>query len=131
MQTIADVEPDGPDTGRPSLRCLATPGDEWGKALADGLRAFVTDPAPCTCHVGPGKFEGESALAALAYESMMLGGADVTTYEGEDGPATDWFRAPLGFDADEETVQGARDAGFCELHCGCARGPGWGRGGAP
>lgn len=67
----------------------------------------------CECKVGPGKFEGESALTFLAYQSSLLGGADATTYDGGDMP-TDWFRRPFNFDADAETVDAARAYGYCE-----------------
>lgn len=68
----------------------------------------------CNCNVGPGKFEGEPALAALAYNSAMLGGADVSTDDEDGMTAADFFKAPLMFDADEETVKLARQAGYCE-----------------
>lgn len=59
------------------------------------------------CRPGPGKFEGESALCVMAYHSANLGCADAST-EG-----CEWFRSPLGFDADEETTRGASAEGFC------------------
>ena len=62
----------------------------------------------CTCKVGPGKFEGESALTFLAYQSMLLGCSDETH------GSTDFFKGPLNFDADRETVDAARSYGYCE-----------------
>jgi len=66
----------------------------------------------CECKRYPGKFEGEGALTALAYSSMMNGGADETEYDGD--TPTDFFRAPFNFDADEENLVFAREEGFCE-----------------
>lgn len=66
----------------------------------------------CDCKVGPGKFEGESALTFLAYQSGLLGCSDATTYDGD--RAVDWFRAPFNFDADHQTVNEARAYGYCE-----------------
>lgn len=60
------------------------------------------------CKPGPGRFEGEGALTVMAYESAMLGLAD----ESFDG--LEWFRAPLGFDADQECIAAAKAEGFCE-----------------
>jgi len=62
----------------------------------------------CTCQVRPGKFEGESALTFLAYQSMLLGCSDLTA------GSVDFFKAPLNFDADQETVKAAREYGYCE-----------------
>ena len=59
------------------------------------------------CKPGPGKFEGEGALCVMAYESANLGCADAST-EG-----CEWFRAPLQFDADEETQRACVSEGFC------------------
>lgn len=58
----------------------------------------------CNCHVGPGKFEGESALTFLAYQH--IGNADETT------GATDWFRRPFNFDTDG-AVENALAYGYC------------------
>lgn len=66
----------------------------------------------CDCKVGPGKFEGEGALMALAYSSLMLGGSDATT--GDCGSLVDWFRRPFNFDADRENLLFAREMGYCE-----------------
>lgn len=66
----------------------------------------------CECKVGPGKFEGERTLTFLAYQSSLLGCADATT--GAEDTLIDWFRAPLNFDADQETVAAARAYGYCE-----------------
>jgi len=63
----------------------------------------------CECQVGPGKFEGESALTFLAYHAMTLGCSDETV------GAVDFFKGPLNFDADVETVAAARAYGYCEL----------------
>jgi hypothetical protein len=65
----------------------------------------------CTCNVGPGKFEGESALTFLAYQSMLLGCSDVST--GTEEHLIDWFKGPLNFDADHETVEAAEAYGYC------------------
>ena len=65
----------------------------------------------CECKVGPGKFEGESALTFLAWQSMLNGGSDATT--GGDEGTTEWFRAPFGF-GDPEAVKAALDYGYCE-----------------
>jgi hypothetical protein len=62
----------------------------------------------CECKVGPGKFEGESALTFLAYQSMLLGCSD------ESHGSADFFKGPLDFDADAEMVAVARDYGYCE-----------------
>ena len=62
----------------------------------------------CECKVGPGKFEGESALTFLAYQSMLNGFSD------ESIGAVDFFKAPLGFDADPEAIKAAREYGYCE-----------------
>lgn len=66
----------------------------------------------CSCNVGPGKFEGEDALAFLAWEWSMLGGSDATTFS-RDMP-TDWFRRPLNFDTDQEVLDRARAYGYCD-----------------
>ena len=68
----------------------------------------------CTCKVGPGKFEGERALIYIAWQSAMLGTSDATTGDSEWGTLTDWMFAPFHFDADPETVQAAREYGYCE-----------------
>jgi hypothetical protein len=65
----------------------------------------------CDCKVGPGKFEGESALTFIGWQSALMGLADVATGVDE---TVDWFRAPFNFDADVETVKAARDYGYCE-----------------
>lgn len=65
------------------------------------------DLKPHACKPGPGKFEGESALAIMAYESANLGCADMST------KGCEWFRSPLQFDADEETQRACRDHGIC------------------
>ena len=59
----------------------------------------------CECQVGPGKFEGESALTFLAYHAMTLGCSDETV------GAVDFFKAPLDFDP---YAPEARDYGYCE-----------------
>jgi len=59
----------------------------------------------CACKVGPGKFEGEPALAFLAYQHV--GNADTTT------GVRDWFRRPLNFDTDGAD-QRALDYGYCQ-----------------
>jgi hypothetical protein len=66
----------------------------------------------CECNVGPGKFEGEDALAYLAWQSALNGCVDAST--GPEGAVTDWFRRPFNFDADESVIQVARDYGYCE-----------------
>ena len=64
----------------------------------------------CTCHVGPGKFEGEPALAFLAYHAAAF--SDETTYRA--GTSTDWFRSPFNLDTVlEDTVQLAQAYGYC------------------
>ena len=65
------------------------------------------------CKVGPGRFEGGSALTALAYSSMLNGGADFTEYDAFDHGA-DFFKAPFGFDADAVNVEFAQSVGFCK-----------------
>ena len=60
----------------------------------------------CECKVGPGKFEGESALTFLAYHSMLLGCSDETI------DAVDFFKAPLDFDP---YAPEAREYGYCEV----------------
>ena len=67
----------------------------------------------CECMVGPGKFEGEGALTALAYSSMLSGGSDLTEYE-PDETTVEFFKAPFNFDADEENVSFAREQGLCD-----------------
>ena len=62
----------------------------------------------CECKVGPGKFEGESALTFLAYQSMLLGCSDMSI------GTVDFFKGPLNFDADAEMVSAARAYGYCE-----------------
>lgn len=59
----------------------------------------------CECRVGPGKFEGESALTFLAYQSMLLGCCDETV------GSVDFFK---GFDADADAIEAARAYGYCE-----------------
>jgi len=59
----------------------------------------------CTCKVGPGKFEGEPAMAYLAWESVLNGG-------GESVGPYEFFKRPYGFD-DPEAVQAALDYGYC------------------
>lgn len=66
----------------------------------------------CACKVGPGKFEGEPALTFMAHAVMLEGFSDATT--GEDGDTIDWFRAPLGFDADADLSHAARAHGYCQ-----------------
>ena len=66
----------------------------------------------CGCQVGPGKFEGESALAYLAYLSALHGDADTSTYHGD--TVVDWFRSPFNFDAEREAVFSCQAYGFCE-----------------
>src|SRR3990167_5571871 len=66
----------------------------------------------CECKVGPGKFEAESALTFLAWESMLNGGGGTTT--GDDGNVVEWFLSPFNFGADPEAVEEARDYGYCE-----------------
>lgn len=56
----------------------------------------------------PGKFEGEPALAALAYWHMLNGGADESTN------LVDWFRSPFNFDADPEALTFAAEQGYTE-----------------
>jgi len=58
----------------------------------------------CACKVGPGKFEGEPALAYLAYQHAE--GADETT------GVRDWFRRPFNFDAGD-AAERAVDYGYC------------------
>lgn len=65
----------------------------------------------CTaCRVGPGKFEGEPALAALAYSASLNGSSDATTGEH---PVVDWFRSPFNFDVDPTNVEFALATGYC------------------
>lgn len=67
----------------------------------------------CSCEIGPGKFEGESALTYLLWQHVMTGGGDYTTGGDEVGsPAVDWFRAPLAFDAD--AISSVLDIGYCQ-----------------
>lgn len=66
---------------------------------------------PCSCKVGPGKFEGEGPLAFMACQ--MLSFADTST--GDDGNLVDWFRAPLNFDTDGADKE-ALEYGYC-LEC--------------
>jgi hypothetical protein len=58
----------------------------------------------CACRVGPGKFEGEPALAFLAYQNAE--GADATT------GVRDWFRRPFDFDTDGAVAR-AVEYGYC------------------
>lgn len=62
----------------------------------------------CTCKVGPGKFEGESALTFMAYQQMCLGNSDYSVGR------YDFFKAPFMFDADRSVVKAALDYGFCQ-----------------
>lgn len=62
----------------------------------------------CSCHVGPGKFEGESVLTFLAYQQMCLGNVD------ESIGRYDFFKAPFMFDADQSAVKAALDYGYCQ-----------------
>ena len=62
---------------------------------------------PCGCDVGPGKFEGEGAITALAYSSMLNGGSDLDL-----GPVS-FFKAPLNFDADSANLEFAQEQGYC------------------
>ena len=66
----------------------------------------------CDCKVGPGKFEGESALTFLAWDSTMEGSSDETT--GSDGDFTDWLRGPGPFGFSEDSANAARRYGYCE-----------------
>ena len=66
----------------------------------------------CTCQVGPGKFEGESALTYLAYYHVLHGDSDTSTFDG--GNATDWFRRPFNFDAEAEAVPATKAYGYCD-----------------
>jgi len=66
----------------------------------------------CECKVGPGKFEGEDVVAFLAYQQMLNGCVDSTT--GPESGETDWFRAPLNFDADAGVVDAALAYGYCQ-----------------
>lgn len=73
----------------------------------------ITKP-PCTpdvrrCSYGPGKFEGEDALTVMAHCHVSLGTADYSVGQ------YDFFKSPLQFDADQEAVAAARDAGFCPV----------------
>jgi len=68
-------------------------------------------PSCSRCTVGPGKFEGESALAYFAYLSGLHGDADTTTYAHE--VPKDWFRRPFNFDAEAEHVVQAQSYGYC------------------
>jgi hypothetical protein len=63
----------------------------------------------CTCKVGPGKFEGETALTALLYSAMLNGGSDLNI------GATDFFKAPLNLGDDSANVDFAREIGFCNV----------------
>ncbi len=65
----------------------------------------------CNCNVGPGKFEGEGAVAYMAWEQLMLGNTDAST--GGESNETNWFRAPLNFDADQSVVRDALEYGYC------------------
>ena len=64
------------------------------------------------CSVGPGKFEGESALCFLAWAHSDY--ADCSTGSGECGTYTDWFRSPLNFDTEPHILEDARSYGYCE-----------------
>lgn len=61
----------------------------------------------CTCTRGPGKFEGEPALAALAWYYTLDGGADETIGD------LDFFEAPFQFDADSGALEFANGQGYC------------------
>jgi hypothetical protein len=68
----------------------------------------------CDCKVGTGKFMGEGPLAFMAFQHVMLGGADDTTFDEEDQDlATDWFKAPFNFDTDGADVL-AKKYGYCD-----------------
>ena len=64
----------------------------------------------CECKIGPGKFEGESALTFMAWEQTMLG-ADATT--DSEGSLIEWLRSPLNLDADDSVVKAALAYGYC------------------
>jgi hypothetical protein len=66
----------------------------------------------CTCKVGPGKFEGESALTFLAWQQVLIGGSDETV------GAYDFFKAPYNLEAGA-SVKAALDYGYCEA---CVKG---------
>lgn len=69
----------------------------------------------CTCKVGPGKFEGEPAIAFLAHEAVLNGWGDITTGGDEgDGPLTDWLNTFTQSDITAEMRQAARSYGYCE-----------------
>lgn len=61
----------------------------------------------CTCHVGPGKYEGESAFIFMAHCQANLGNSDYSTIR------YDFLKAPWGFDADQSVVREALDYGYC------------------
>ena len=66
----------------------------------------------CDCKVGPGKFEGEGAVTFMAWQQVMLGNSDCTTYDDAEQP-TDWLRSPLNLDADQSVVKDALAYGYC------------------
>lgn len=68
----------------------------------------------CKCDIGPGKFEGESALTFMAFEQAMLGNSDISTGDGESGSLVDWLRVPLNLDADQSVIRAALDYGYCQ-----------------
>jgi hypothetical protein len=57
------------------------------------------------CTVGPGKFEGESALTFLAYQAMLQGGVD------ESIGHVDFFKGPFADFKDHAGEAG--DYGYC------------------
>lgn len=61
------------------------------------------------CKVGPGKFEGEGALAFMAYSG--IGNGDFSTFDEYDRE-TEWFRAPLNLDTDGAD-EAAKAYGYC------------------
>lgn len=58
------------------------------------------------CKPGPGKFEGENPLTALAYYYAGQGDDDVGRYS--------FFKAPFDFTNDPEALAFAHDTGFCD-----------------
>lgn len=61
-----------------------------------------------TCHVGPGKFEGEGPLTALASWYVNNGSADhvIGRY--------DIFKSPLCFDDEADAIEFVYAEGYCE-----------------
>ena len=68
----------------------------------------------CDCKVGPGKFEGEPALTFLAWDAMMDGSSDATTGDSERGTLTEWLRGPGPFGFSSDSVDAAREYGYCD-----------------